>query len=269
MRFGVERVTVSRDVELPYVDVGSPEGVPTLFLHGFAGTWRSFAPTMEHLPSTVRAIAPTLRGHGEASKPTSGYGVRDFADDVARLMDALEVDSAVVVGQSMGGAIAQRFGLDHPGRTLGLVLVASSIPSGDSPSVRAFYEDVVMDVTDPVDPDLVEDFIASTLAQPIPGSVHDELLEDARSVPAHVWREVFRMRLATDLSAEIQELDAPTLLVWGNQDARSLRSDQEELLAAVPAARWLVYEGAGHDLHIEEPERFAADVAAFVREITA
>ena len=260
---------VSGEERLPYVVRGASRGVPVAFLHGFAGSWRSFASVLPHLPSGIRAIAPTLRGHGDASKPPSGYGVQDFADDVAGLLDGLQVEAAVVVGHSMGGAVAQRFALDHPGRTLGLVLAASSVPAGEVPAVRSFYEDVVTGLSDPVDPALLRSFIATTLARPIPESVYQVLLEDARRLPARVWREAFRERLDTDMSGEIHRISVPTLLVWGDRDGRTTRSEQEKLLAAVEEARLLVYEDAGHDLHLEEPERFAADVASFVREVTA
>lgn len=267
MRLQVDRLRVSEAVELPYVERGSPVSPPVIFLHGFAGSWRSFAPVLGHLPPSVRAVAPTLRGHADASKPASGYGVRDFADDVARLLDGLGIDAAVLVGHSMGSAIALRFALDHPARTVGLVLAGGAVPSGETAAVRQFFDRTVSRLRDPIDPAFLQDFLATTLAQPIPDELYEKLLDDARRVPARVWIEAFRQRLETDLSGEITRIAAPTLLVWGDQDRRVGRSDQTTLEASIRDARLIVYEGAGHDLHCEEPKRFAADVAAFVREV--
>ncbi len=66
-----------------------------------------------------------------------------------------------------------------------------------------------------------------------------------------------------DVADELGKIKAPTLIVWGARDALCPRADQQALLAAIGGARLLVYERAGHGLHWEEPERFAADVAAF------
>jgi pimeloyl-ACP methyl ester carboxylesterase len=69
--------------------------------------------------------------------------------------------------------------------------------------------------------------------------------------------------VAADFSVDLGKIQAPTLLVWGDQDQLSRRNEQEALVAAIPHARPSVYPG-GHNLHWEKPERFAADLAAFV-----
>src|SRR5262245_64123026 len=80
---------------------------------------------MVSLPDPVRAFAFDQRGHGDAPKPASGYGLHDFADDVGAFMDAVGLDAAVLVGASSGGYVAQRFAVDNPGRTLGMALLGS------------------------------------------------------------------------------------------------------------------------------------------------
>jgi pimeloyl-ACP methyl ester carboxylesterase len=72
------------------------------------------------------------RGHGDSDKPEHGYRLEDQAADVAAFMDAVDVDAAVIVGHSMGSYIAQRFAIDHPERTIGLVLMGTfRIIAGD------------------------------------------------------------------------------------------------------------------------------------------
>ena len=85
---------------------------------------------MAALPERMHVLAFDRRGHGDASKPAAGYGVRDFADDVRAFMDAVGLPVAVFVGASSGGYVAQRVAVDDPGRTLALALRLLDIPTG-------------------------------------------------------------------------------------------------------------------------------------------
>jgi pimeloyl-ACP methyl ester carboxylesterase len=80
-----------------------------------------------------------------------------------------------------------------------------------------------------------------------------------------VWRAAFESRFQSedDYSEQLGQIKAPTLILWGDLDARYPRSDQDALTAAIPGAQLRVYPGAGHLLHLEQPARFASDLAAF------
>ena len=260
----INSVELPNGVKLRYVERGDPAGVPVLLLHGVTDSWRSFERVLPHLPASVRAFAPSQRGHGDADRPATGYGPRDFAADLAAFMDALGLGSAVIVGHSMGSSIAQRFALDHPGRTLGLVLAGSFFAGWrGSPAVVELYESAVSTLTDPIDPGFVREFQESTLARPVPPAYLDAVVRESLKVPARVWRATFEGFLEDDFSAQLGRIEAPTLVVWGDRDAICPRSEQEALGAAVAGSRLVVYPGAGHALHWEEPERFAADLVAF------
>jgi non-heme chloroperoxidase len=266
MTYKIKSVEISGHITLPYVEQGKATGVPVLLLHGFAGSHRSFEPVLQHLPESIHAFALTQRGHGEASKPTSGYRLHNLAADVAAFMDILELESAVVVGHSMGSAVVQRFAMDYPDKTLGLTLVGTCVTKPGDPDVQAFWDSTVSKLADPIDPDFLRGFGNSLFAQPIPQATFETLVEDVHQVPARVWQALWQGRLTTDLSSALDQINAPTLIVWGDQDSRCPRSDQDTLVEAIPDARLLVYRGAGHGLHVEEPERFAADLAAFIDE---
>jgi len=258
----VRSITLPNRVRLEYVEHGDPTGVPVLLLHGFADSWRSFERLLPNLPTSVRALAPTQRGHGDAERPAAGYAPRDFAADVAALMDALGLGRAIVVGHSMGAIVALRFGLDYPARTLGLVLV--SWRGYPRPSVVA----ALTSLTDPIDPGFVRRFVAASFAQPPPEAVLDAMVRESLKLPARVWRAVAADFVADDVTAELGAIAAPALVVWGDQDATCPRREQEALAAAIAGARLVVYAGAGHALHWEEPARLAADLAAFVDQVT-
>ena len=107
------------------------------------------------------------------------------------------------------------------------------------------------------------------LVKPVPEGFLDQMIGEGEKLPAFVWRAAFASRLGGEgeFSAQLGRIGVPTLIVWGDRDARYSRTEQEALLAAIPKSQLVVYEGAGHLLPWEEPERFAADVVAFVERL--
>jgi non-heme chloroperoxidase len=263
----IKSVELPGRVRLPYVEQGDPSGVPVVLLHAIADSWRSFEPVLSELPESIHAFALTQRGHGDASRPARGYHSRDFAADLVAFMDALHLEAAVVVGGSSGGFIARRFALDHPERTLGLVLLGSPAILRDKPGMLAMWDSTISELKDPISPDLVREFAEGTLTRPVPQAFLETIVQENLKVPARVWRETFEGLLDDDSLGELGKIKAPTLIVWGDQDAILLRSDQKSLAAAIMGSRLLVYPGAGHAFYWEDPGRVASDLAAFIAEL--
>jgi len=263
----IQSVKLPRGVKLPYVEQGDPSGVPVVLLHAIADSWRSFESVLSELPEYIHAFALTQRGHGDASRPASGYHSHDFAADLVAFMDALHLEAAIVVGGSSGGFIARRFAIDHPERTLGLVFLGSPALLRDKPGVQEMWDSTISELKDPISPDLVREFAEGTLTRPVPQSFLETIVEENLKVPARVWRATFEGLLEDDSLEELHKITAPTLIVWGDQDAILPRSDQETLAAAIPGSRLLDYPGAGHAFYWEDPGRVASDLAFFVAEL--
>ena len=262
----IKCVELPNGIELPYVEQGDPSGVPVLFLHGYTDSWRSFEGVLNHLPESIHAFALSQRGHGDAIRPLTGYHPSDFAADLAVFMDILELEKAVIAGHCMGSYVAQGFGIDYPERTRGIVLMASFTTLRGNPQL-AELRDAVSNLTDPIDPGFVREFQMSTLAQPVPRAFFDTVVRESLKLPARVWRAALKGLMEADFSRDLGRINAPTLIVWGDQDVLFLRSDQEALAAAIPGSRLIVYPGAGHALHWEDPRRFAADLADFTESL--
>jgi non-heme chloroperoxidase len=268
MTFVVKTAELSSRVALSYVEQGDSSGVPVLLLHGVTDSWRSFEPVLPRLPASIHAFALTQRGHGDSGRPATGYRTRDYSADVAAFVDSLGLGPTVVVGHSMGATNAQRFAIDHPGLTRGLVLVGSFPSYRDNPVVVDLVS-TVSTLTDPVDPGFVREFQEGTLARPVPPAFFETVERESLKVPARVWRASFDGFLEDDCLRELGKIQAPTLIVWGSRDALCRRSDEDALLRAIARSRLLVYEGTGHAVHWEEPERFTADLVAFVKSLGA
>jgi non-heme chloroperoxidase len=255
-------IQLSTGVTLPYLEQGNPSGVPMVLLHGYSDSSRSFELLLSHLPYSIHAYALTQRGHGDADKPLDGYRPEDYAADVAAFLDAKGVHAALIVGHSGGSYTAQRFALDYPDRTLGVVLIGSFHAFRDNPGVQELQE-VVAQLSDPVDRDFVREFQESCVAQPVPAGFMEAIIDGSSRVPARVWKAYLEDLLAADVPTESGTIAAPTLIMWGDQDAFCGRSDQDALLAAIPQAPLSIYRGTGHCPHWEQPERAAAEIAAF------
>jgi pimeloyl-ACP methyl ester carboxylesterase len=116
------------------------DALPVVFLHAFGGDVTQWAPQLEHLRKTRRAIAFDLRAHGESEAPRDGqHSIEAMTDDVQAVVDKLGVDRFVLVGHSMGGDVALAYAAKHPERVAGLVLVGTpgKIPAEMSQQILA------------------------------------------------------------------------------------------------------------------------------------
>jgi len=260
----IKSVDLPTGATLQYAEQGDSAGRPVLFLHGFSDSWHSFEPLMRHLPSAIRVLAPTQRGHGDSSRPERHYRPADFAADAAAFLDALDVPAAVVVGHSMGGTIAQRLAIDHPRRVSALCLVGAFHSLANSKAAQELAG-VIEQMEGPVDRDFVREFQKSTIIRPVPQAFFETAVQESMKMPARVWKGVLA-DMRDDFSFDLHKIAAPTLLVWGEQDGFVPRSDQDAQLAAIPGSRLRVYEGTGHAVHWEQPERFARDLMSFMEE---
>lgn len=263
LRTGIARLP---EVELPYAEQGDRDGVPVVFVHAYTDSWRSFELVLPRLPASIRAVAMTQRGHGDASKPVAGYRVDDFASDLAAFVDRVGVDRAVLVASSSATFTVQRFTADHPGRVLGLVLIGVPWSLRDrSPSLG--FLAAVARLDDPVDETFVRDFAAATTSDGVPRDFLDEMVAEALKVPAHVWKAALEGLMEAVPLAASGAITVPTLVIWGERD-EPFRQDQRRILGAIPGSRLLVYPETGHIVHWEQPERVAADIVAFVEELS-
>jgi rifampin ADP-ribosylating transferase len=247
-------------VRLSYGSAGPDSATPVVLLHAWGESRRSFDRLVPLVAATTRVLAVDQRSDGAADS----YSLAALAQDVVDLLDALGVASAVLVGSSSGGYVAQQVAAVRPDRVAGLVLVGSP----RSLQGRPAFADEVDRLSDPVDAAWVRGSLAwFPTYRPVPQWYVDDRVRDGALLPARVWRATFHGLCDATPPTDVATITAPTLVVWGERDELVTRDDAEALAAAIPGARLVVYADTGHLVLWEQPERVAQDVAAFVESL--
>ncbi|QKC86473.1 alpha/beta hydrolase [Mesorhizobium sp. NZP2077] len=241
-------------LETAYVEIAGAE--PALVLvHGFTDTSRSFSLLAPHLAGR-RLIMPDLRGHG-ASPAGKGFGIDDFADDIAGLIRHLQLDKPVVVGHSLGAMVAIALAARHNDRIGGLVVMAGTLKprfARDHPLVAG-----VQALRDPISPaDPFYDWWHACrpgVPQPFLGG----LAKDASAMPAARWRTILEEICRADLTDAAQKVAVKTLIIAGVLDPLFSDAHQETLSRSLSGASMVRAEKCGHNPHWEDPA-FVAEV---------
>ena len=258
-------IPLSTGPMLLYAELGDPTGEAIVFLHGYSDSWFSYSRVLPLLTPSYHAFALTQRGHGDSDKPECCYTPKDFAADVDAFMDAVGIEEATLVGASTGALFAQRVALSYPRRVSRLVLVGPQTPANEA--ISGLREEVRA-LEDPVPPEFVREFQESTIYQPVPQEFLDTVVSESLKLPARVWRDYLEQAVLSidhDYVLPLREIDAPTLILWGEQDPLFPREEQERLAAAIPGATLKVYPESGHAAHWERPEEVVRDLEAFMR----
>lgn len=261
--YKLKTATLPNGLRLQFAEQGNADGNPVIFLHGITDSWHSFEKVLQLLPPSIHAFAITQRGHGDSDRPLTGYTPKDFAGDIAGFIRLMKLESAVIVGHSMGGMIAQQFALDYPELTKAVVINSSAASVKDNPGLPEFHEQV-MQLNDPMDKTFMDEFQKATLAKPIDPDYYNLLVAEGLKVPVRVFKAALTGLMNADYTKELKNIKVPVLIMWGTKDGFFSKTHQQILVKEIRDARLLAYEGTGHALHWEEPVRFVNDLVGFV-----
>jgi pimeloyl-ACP methyl ester carboxylesterase len=249
-------------VRLHYAEQGDPGGLPIIMLHGLTDSWFSFSRILPALPASYHIYALDLRGHGDSDRPARGYTMPDFAADVIAFMDTMELPSATLVGHSMGSLIAQQAALAAPQRVARLALLGAGT-NMHTQDLLEFQQAVDM-LEDPAPAEFAREFQVSTIYRPVPEDFLDQVVAESLKLPAHVWRGALAGCLAADYTADLGQIQAPVLILRGDQDMVFPRAAQDALAAGLARAVLRVYPETGHAIHWERPEQVVQDLTNFI-----
>ncbi|GGJ50832.1 alpha/beta fold hydrolase [Streptomyces brasiliensis] len=255
------------------------EGPALVLIHGIGDSSATWADVIPDLARTHTVIAPDLLGHGASDKPRADYSVAAYANGVRDLLTTLGIESATLVGHSLGGGVAMQFAYQFPDRTERLILVSVggvgrevnpvlrlvSLPGADLllaalrlPGAR-LQVGLWAHLMHLLDTDLGQD--ASELLTLV-DALPDETSRNAfiRSLRAVVdWRG----QVVTMLDRCYLTEGMPTMLLWGDRDSVVPVRHAYGAHEAMPGSRLEIFEGAGHFPFHTDPARFLALVEEF------
>lgn len=244
-------------LQLYYEVEGDPAGTPLLLVAGQGGQLTSWHPDLRELlvAQGFRVILFDNRDVGLSTKWESGlpYDIADLANDVADLLDGLKIDAAHIVGQSMGGMIAQQLTIDHPARVLSLCLIYSA-PStehlGTDPEVWAIREQEPTPDREGAIAQYIERENLCGLAEYTREWIraHAEATYDRCYYPAGADRQMAAVRRAPDRTHGLRQVNVPTVVLHGLADRLIGASGGYATAQAVPGAELHTYAEMGHQL---------------------
>ncbi|MEM6989948.1 MAG: alpha/beta hydrolase [Myxococcota bacterium] len=258
--------------EIPYLEGGlANAGREVVLIHGFSDTKDSFVDVARTLGKTHRVIMPDVPGFSRASQPWEfRYSLPAITAILASAFEGLGLDSAHIVGNSLGGAIAAQYALTHPGRVRSLTLIGAAgvkmpepsplqrrIDAGENPFVVSSYEEWA-------------DFIRLALERPpaMPGVVRRHMARvfiGRAAMNAKILEDLLEGDF--DLTPRLGEIDVPTLALWGNRDRLIDLSAGRVYHAGIDRARLVILDGIGHCPQVEVPGRTSALVRAHLSSV--
>lgn len=266
-------ITGDDGVKLYFEEAG--HGAPLLFVHEFAGDWRSWEPQMRHFSRYYRCITFSARGFPPSDVPTdpASYSQERARDDIAAILDGLDLEAAHVVGLSMGGFATLHFGVAYPQRCRSLVIAGCGY--GAEPDSRAqFAEEAETAARRFEELGMTEAGESYALG---PTRVQfqnrdprgwqefrDQLIEHSALGSAQTLRGVQKERPSLyELVDEMKRITAPTLVLTGDEDWPCL---EPALLMKreIETAALAVIPNAGHTINLETPEAFNRLVEEFL-----
>lgn len=241
--------------EIWFADQRSRRSAPAaLLIHGAGGSHLSFPDELRRHPAW-HAIAPDLPGHGK-SAGTGRVQIADYALDVLALLDALEVESALLVGHSMGGAIAQWLALEHRNRTQRLALICTGARLPVNPALI----DAIVSQPDETIKRLLRWMWSSAAPSELVAASAAILQETAPPV----IRRDFLACARFDIRARLADIQAPTLVIAGAADKMTPSALSEELAASISNAKLVTLAGGSHMAHLEAPSATAEAIEGWL-----
>ncbi len=251
-------------LEIAYQRVGA--GPPLVFVHGAAEDSRIWQPQLAGLADEFTVVAWDEPGSGRSSDLPEDFGLTGFADVLAALIEALGLGPAHIAGLSWGGTVVLELYRRHPTCVATLIMIDTyagwkgSLPADEVEARVAGARQMLAAPHEHFDPTLPGLFATDPPPRLVP--LLSAIAADVR--PATLGRQLAIMAEA-DLSDLLRHVSVPTLLIWGQLDARSPLTVAHQFEEAIADTRLVVIEDAGHLSNLERPERVNDAVREFCR----
>lgn len=254
-------------VGIEHASAGSAHQPTLLFLHGLGGDWSNWAPQLDRFADHYHCLSWTMPGYGDSTS-IDPMDWSSLAESAVALLDHYGVESATLVGLSMGGMVAQQFAVDHPDRLDRLVLVATS-PSFGRPGTD-FAEKYLASRYEPLDEgktpaDLAPGVVDMLMGpDPHPDAPANCIASMSR-ITSDAYRRALECLVTWAFDDQLHQIDTATLCIAGADDATSPVKSMQRLTDGIDGAELAVIESCGHLVNLDQPDEFNQLLEAFLR----
>jgi len=257
------------------------KGTPLVLIHGAFADVHMWEPQWQYFSESYYLLRYDLRGHGRTGPSSLGeYTIETFADDLADLLDALDIQMPILCGQSFGGSIAQAYTVLHPERVRALVLASSmaaiDLSLMDKLLCRVLFPGWAM--TAVVNALSVEKFVRFSLwlgrltkgkqflsrDETVEKYLEHCMLQMISSEYMKFWRALYRFKLLP-----LERISCPTLILNGEHEPKNMITHTREMLQRIQRAEVRIVPGAHHALNLDNPKVFNELLEAFLHPANA
>lgn len=242
-----------------HVDSRGTGGLPVLFTHSFAGDVSHWNATLEHLKPRRRVVAFDFSGHGQSPGAVGSYSIAELAKDVAEVAHSSGLESFVLVGHSLGAAVAAEYAGSHAARVKALVLVDPPPAPGAIPPAQIQQMHAAI-AKDPFP--VIEQFWNQQMLIDTRDEVKQKLLAGLRSLTRKAAGELTDASLDYDARPALLRYPGPKLAIVTARNDAPLSLHQ-----AVPGFQHAIIRGTGHWIHLDKPDEFHKTLDGFLNSL--
>lgn len=255
------------DIQMAYTDTGI--GRPVVLIHGYPFNRSLWDEQVAALSNAYRIIVPDLRGFGESDSTTGPATMNRMAQDVAQLLDHLEIPRAVIGGLSMGGYVSLAFYKQFPARVRALILADTRAQADTEEARQTRIQQAEKALSEGMAG--IADAMLPKLLTPETVSKRPEIIKRIRDMMLKTKAEgaasaLLGMAEREDQSELLPQITAQTLVIVGAEDAITPVADSEKMHSAIAGSRLVVVEKAGHVSNLERAGRFNEALLEFLKD---
>jgi 3-oxoadipate enol-lactonase len=262
-----------RDTEIYYFDSGDVASKQTIvFAHGLLWDHEMFIHQIEHFKKQYRCIAFDFRGQGKSAVTKTGYDMDNLTKDTLALLDKLVDGPVHFVGLSMGGFVGMRLAIYHPERISSLILLETTADPEPQENIPRYSKLCFIakwiSISLIIDKTMAIMFSQSFLNNPAKVAIKREYQNRLKSLKRWTFtRAVFGVIHRQGIYQELDKIDAPTLIMVGDEDVATFPAKSERMQQAIKSSQLVIIPEAGHTSSIEQPQRVIDELQRFLAKL--